>query len=68
MMDEPKKQIYNDIWFFYKKYINGAGDDEYWETLNQEAQEIVAKHNGDMFARELALVVINELARKGGKA
>lgn len=67
-MDEPKKKIYNDIWFLYKKYINGTGDDEYWEALNQEAQEIVAKYDGDMFARELAVVVINELARKGGNA
>lgn len=63
-MRELKKEIYNEIWFFYKKYLNGDGSDQYWEQLNQEAQEIVNKHGGDMFARELVGAVINELARK----
>ena len=61
---EPKKEIYNDIWFLYKKYLNGDGSDRYWEQLNQEAEEIVKKHCGDLFARELAVTVISELARK----
>ena len=26
---EPKKEIYNDAWFLYKKYLNGDGSDEY---------------------------------------
>lgn len=62
---EPKKEIYNDVWFFYKKYMNGDGSDRYWEQLNQEAAEIVKKHGGDLFARELVVTVISELARKG---
>ena len=49
-MREAKKAIYNDIWFFYKKYLNGDRSDAYWEKLNQEAQEIVTKHKCDLFA------------------
>lgn len=63
-MKEPKKAIYNDIWFFYKKYLNGDRSNAFWEQLNQEAQAIVNKHDGDLFARELISTVINELARK----
>lgn len=60
---EPKKEIYNDSWFLYKKYLICSGTDEDWEKLKNEAQEIVDKHNGDMFARELIYAVINELGR-----
>lgn len=64
-MRELKKEIYNDAWFFYKKYLNGDGSDRYWEKLNREAQELIAKHKNDRFARELVGAVISELARKG---
>lgn len=63
-MKEPKKEIYNDAWFFYKKYLNGDGTDAYWEELNREGQALINKHNGDMFMRSLISAIINELQRK----
>ena len=64
-MREVKKQIFNEVWFFYKKYaLQECGEDAYWEQLNRDAEEIVKKHSGDPFARELIGVVINELAKK----
>lgn len=60
---DPKKEIYNDVWFLYKKYLSCPGADEDWENLKKEAQEIVDKHNGDMFAKDLIYAVINELGR-----
>lgn len=67
-MKEAKKEIYNDVWFFYKKYLNGNNkSDAYWEQVNSEAQEIANKYNGDMFARELISAVIVELAREEKK-
>lgn len=63
-MREAKKQIYNDVWFFYKKYLNGDRSDRYWEEVNRESKEIADKYNGDMFARELLSAVIVELARE----
>lgn len=63
-MREAKKQIYNDVWFFYKKYLNGDRSDRYWEEANRESKEIADKYNGDMFARELLSAVIVELARE----
>lgn len=60
---DPKKEIYNDVWFLYKKYLSCPGADEDWEKLKKEAQEIVDKHNGDMFAKDLIYAVINELGR-----
>lgn len=63
-MREPKKEIYNDAWFFYKKYLNGDRSDQYWEEVNREGQALVAKHNGDMFMRSLISSIIVELQRK----
>ena len=60
---DPKKEIYNDVWFLYKKYLSCPGADEYWEQIKKEAQEIVDKHRGDMFAKDLIYAVINELGR-----
>jgi len=63
-MREPKKEIYNDAWFFYKKYLNGDRSDRYWEDVNREGQTLVTKHNGDMFMRSLVSSIITELQRK----
>lgn len=60
---EPKKEIYNEVWFLYKKYLSCSGSDNDWEQLKKEAHDIVDKHNGDMFARELLYAVINEIGR-----
>ena len=60
---EPKKEIYNEVWFLYKKYLGCSGSDKDWEQLKKDAQDIVDKHNGDMFARELIYAVINEIGR-----
>ena len=60
---EPKKEIYNEVWFLYKKYLSCSGSDKDWEKLKKDAQNIVDKHNGDMFARELLYAVINEIGR-----
>ena len=63
---EPKKEIYNEVWFLYKKYLSCSGSDNEWENLKKDAQDIVDKHNGDMFARELIYAVINEIGRFNG--
>lgn len=63
---EPKKQIYNEVWFLYKKYIGCSGSEKDWDNLKKDAQDIVDKHNGDMFARELIYAVINEIGRFKG--
>lgn len=64
IMKQLKKDIYNDVWFFYKKYLDGDGTDQYWDNLVHEAQEIVDKYGQDKFSRELIGAVINELARE----
>lgn len=59
---EPKKEIYNEVWFFYKKYLNCP--EESWEQLTREAQELIKKHGNDVFVRELLYAVINEIGRQ----
>lgn len=62
-MKEPKKQLYNDVWFFYKKWLNNTGSDEEWEKINAEADSIIHKYDMDPFARSLLSAVIVELGR-----
>lgn len=64
MARKPKKEIYNDAWFFYKRHLNGDRSDSYWEIVNKEGQVLIDKHNGDMFMRSLISAVITELQRK----
>ena len=63
-MREPKKQIYNEIWFYYKKWLNNSGTDEEWQQIIAEGNEILAKSKQDAFARSLVGAVQIELGRK----
>lgn len=62
-MAELKKELYNDIWFFYKKNLGKITDTE-WENINRESHQLLQKYNGDLFAKDLLYAVINELGRK----
>lgn len=62
-LKEPKKEIYNDAWFFYKKWINNCDTDLQWQMIMKEANDIIKKHN-DPFARSLIGVVITELEKQ----
>ena len=61
-MQELKKNLYNDIWFFYKRNLGKASDED-WELIISEADDIIHKYKGDLFARELVFAVMNELGR-----
>lgn len=62
-MDMRKKQVFNDVWFFYSKYIDICKDDERWEEIIKEADALVLKHKKDKFAKGLINTVIEELGR-----
>lgn len=66
-MREPKKEIYNDVWFFYKRHLNGNGTDDFWDTVDKESKILSEKHKGDYFARSLLSAVINELEKEINK-
>lgn len=58
------KEMYSDIWLFHKKYINGVCDnDEYWEAVVNESNEIAKKHKENKFIIGLLLNEIEELDR-----
>jgi len=63
---EIKKEIFNDVWFFYKKYVMEeiVDSDTYWEAVQNSATEIIKKHGRDPFARSLIGDVIMELERQ----
>lgn len=63
-MREPKKQLYNEIWFYYKKWLNNSGTDEEWQQIIAEGNEILARYNQDAFARSLVGAVQIEIGRK----
>lgn len=58
------KEMYSDVWLFHKKYINGVcDDDEYWEAVVNESNEIAKKHKENKFIIGLLLNEIEELDR-----
>lgn len=63
-MKELKKQIYNDAWFFYKKYINVQDTEEFWNAVIRDGDLLIEKYKRDPFMRNLVSCIINELGRK----
>ena len=57
-------QIFGDVWTFFKKYADVRADDEYWQGVVNEADELYKKYKGqqeESFAKCLILDVIGEL-------
>lgn len=63
-MKQPKKELYNDVWFYYKKWLNHGNTDAEWEQMLAEGDGILAKYQMDPFARSLVGAVLVELGRK----
>ena len=65
------QKIYNDVWLYFKNYYGVKQDDEEsWDKLIKEGDELCKKYDNGPFVRELVLTIINELQRasKGAKA
>lgn len=62
-MKQPKKELYNEVWFYYKRWLNNAGTDVEWELIMAEGEKILEKYK-DPFARALVGAVQIELGRK----
>ena len=63
-MKDPKKELFNEVWFYYKKWIDNSGTDSEWEQILQEGNAIIDKYKQDPFARSLVGNVQAELGRK----
>lgn len=61
-MDMPKKDIYNDVWAFYKKYLPECTNDDKWEEIIAEGNKIIKKHD-DFLCNDLIQVVLGEFGR-----
>ena len=68
--DEELKAVYNiftDVWKLYKKYADVRTDDEYWEKVVNESDEIAKKYGNGRLCRDLILAVIAEFERKNNR-
>jgi hypothetical protein len=63
-MRETKKALFNEIWFYYKKWINHNGTESEWDAIIEEGNILAKKYNQDKFARSLILAIHEELARE----
>lgn len=63
-MKEPKKELFNEIWFYYKKWLNNDDSEKQWEQIIKEGGEIIKKYDFDVFSKELVYLVQKELGRK----
>lgn len=59
-MNEVKKQIFNDVWFLYKRHI-GAVSDADWEALMTEEKTLQGKHHNDRFLNDLLYAIIRKM-------
>lgn len=59
---ELEKQIFNEVWFFFKKYYNVREDDAFWAGVIRAADEIMEKYN-DELATNLLLAIVGHLER-----
>ena len=57
-----KKDIFNDIWFLYKKYSEITTDSE-WGILVKEEQKLVKKYNKDPYLMDMLYALNNEIGR-----
>ena len=60
---QPKKEIFNDVWIFYKKWLPECSNDERWVEIIKEADTIIKKHNSEKLAIDLLQAMIGELGR-----
>ena len=63
-MKEPKKELYNEIWFYYKKWLNNDDSEQQWLEIIKEGKTISDKYEKDRFAKSLVYAVQKELGRK----
>lgn len=56
-------EIYKDVWNFHKKYQQVQATEEYWESVNNESNQIAKKYDNCKFVRSLLLAIIDELER-----
>ena len=68
-MKQPKKMIFNDVWAFYKEYLNCQFTDEDWQEIIKKQKTINDNYHNDFFCRSLTNVVVNEFKhiQKEGK-
>lgn len=56
--------LFCDCWKLYRKYIAADLDEENLDRFIQESEEVFRKYEQDLFAKDLLLVVTNEIERK----
>lgn len=62
-MKELKKQIFNDIWFLYKRHLQAITDED-WEAVLIEEKALRSRHGNDPLLDDLIYAINNELGRK----
>lgn len=55
-------EIYKDVWNLHKKFIDTiCDDDNYWQSLVDEASELTKKYGDCKFIRNLVLNELEEI-------
>lgn len=56
-------ELFRDVWLFWKKYKTIEDNEEYWDNLASEAQQLGDSYNSNQFAIDLILAVVGQLER-----
>lgn len=55
--------VYTECWKMFRSYSEPKDNDEFWQALVDEAEEIVNRNGKTEFAKAIAIATINEIER-----
>lgn len=59
-----EKQIYSETYMLLVKYYDCEDTDEVWKAVVNDVKQLVKNYDGYKFARDMALLVVNQLEYK----
>lgn len=57
-------KIFTDVWNFFKRYYQVRDDDNFWNRVIEESNQIAVKYGHNKFANDLLIAVIKEMERR----
>jgi len=57
-------QLIVDLWRLFRNYQPVRKDDEYWQSLLEQAKEFASQHGDTELSKDLVMAVVIEIERR----
>lgn len=64
MKDTPYFAIFGDVYSLMKEHYPAVNEDDYWERLLYDANNVCEKHQSGEFVKAMVIAVLKELERR----